>query len=147
MDLNTSATFWHGIIAYILWVTTISVVPFFVYSERSNKNRGQRDHTMRQVVPYKRLKIMEYYQIIRPKSGCSHLWELIIYGRFYCRVLTGKSLTFWIGGRLIWQVMVSPRGMFDCSQIKKVTEYKRISEGDFIWARKLTFLTRWLLFP
>ena len=41
--------------------------------------------------------------------------------------------------------MVSSGGMFDCSQIKKVTEYKRISEGNFIWARKLTFLTRWLL--
>ena len=53
-------------------------------------------------------------------------WSLF-YRMFHSRILTEKILAFWIGGRL-WQVMVSPGGMFDCSQIKKVTEYKRISE-------------------
>jgi len=44
--------------------------------------RKQRDHTMRHVFAYKRLKIMENYKTVRVKSGCGCLREGFIYGRF-----------------------------------------------------------------
>ena len=33
------------------------------------KKRGERDHTMGQVVAYKRLNTMENYKTVSPKSG------------------------------------------------------------------------------
>ena len=147
MDLNTSATFWHGKLflhtfcelQLYVWFHSLYTLTEVVHIEE----KGPHQASSGRLQEVKKL-IMENYEIIRPKSGCSHLWELVIYRRLHSRVLTGKILPFWIGGRL-WQVVVSPGGMFDCSQIKKVTKYKRISEVNFIWARKLTFLTRWLL--
>ena len=35
---------------------------------------------MRQVVAYKRLKMMENYKTVRPKSGHNHLREVVAHG-------------------------------------------------------------------
>ena len=54
----------------------------------------------------KRLKTMENYKTIRPKSGRGCLREMLAYTRgCNYRALTGKILVFWMGGRL-WEVVV-----------------------------------------
>ena len=45
---------------------------------------------MRQVVAYKRLKMMENYKTVRPKSGHNHLRQEVAHGS--STVLLGKQL-------------------------------------------------------
>ena len=44
---------------------------------------------MRQAVAYKRLKMMENYKTVRPKSGHNHLREVVSHG---VDCITGKKL-------------------------------------------------------
>ena len=47
---------------------SLNIIMFFVYSECCNMCiRKQRDHTMRHIFAYKRLKIMENYKTVRRK--------------------------------------------------------------------------------
>ena len=71
---------------------------FFKMLSKEHLDSEQRDHMMRQVVAYKRLKTMKNYKTIMPISGCSRLWEVIVYKRFTHGALTGKILVFWIAG-------------------------------------------------
>ena len=44
------------------------------------KHRTEKTIDMRQVVAYKRLKMMENYKTVRPKSGHNHLREVVANG-------------------------------------------------------------------
>ena len=55
---------------------------FHVVNEscRGTWYREQRDHIMRQVVAYKRLKIKKNYKTVKQKSGRGRLWEFLLQG-------------------------------------------------------------------
>ena len=87
----------------------ICVVPcchwsFFVYPGWRSVNSEQRQR------PHHawsgRLKTLENYKTIRPKSGRGRLWEVsvFVYERFNYRAFTGKVLVCLIAGRL-WDVV------------------------------------------
>ena len=49
-----------------------------IYSECRGTYREQRDHIMRQVVAYKRLKKKKNYKTIKQQSGRGRLWEFLL---------------------------------------------------------------------
>ena len=73
----------------------------------------------------KRLKTMENYKTVSPKSGRGRLREILAYTRG-CNygALTGKILVFWMGGRL-WELVV-------LGSNSTVNILKKWSQGDFI---------------
>ena len=73
----------------------------------------------------KRLKTMENYKTVSPKSGRGGLREILAYTRgCNYRALTGKILVFWMGGRL-WELVV-------LGSNSTVNILKKWSQGDFI---------------
>ena len=73
----------------------------------------------------KRLKTMENYKTVSPKSGRGRLREMLAYTRgCNYRALTRKILVFWMGGRL-WEVVVLGNN-------STVNILKKWSQGDFI---------------
>ena len=73
----------------------------------------------------KRLKTMENYKTVSPKSGRSRLREILAYTRgCNYRALTRKILVFWMGGRL-WELVV-------LGSNSTVNILKKWSQGDFI---------------
>ena len=84
----------------------------------------------------KRLKTMENYKTVSPKSSRGRLREMLAYTRgCNYRALTGKILVFWMGGRL-WEVVVLGNSTANI--------LKKWSQGDFIGSR-LFCLTSYLL--
>ena len=61
--------------------SSMLLLKFFVYSKKNSANSEHRDHRMRQVVVYKRLKPMEKKKnlISGPKSGRGRLQEVVVY--------------------------------------------------------------------
>ena len=49
-----------------------------IYSECRGTYREQRDHIMRQVVAYKRLKKKKNYKTIKQQSDRGRLWEFLL---------------------------------------------------------------------
>ena len=73
----------------------------------------------------KRLKTLENYKTVSPKSGRGRLREMLAYTRgCNYRALTRKILVFWMGGRL-WEVVVLGNN-------STVNILKKWSQGDFI---------------
>ena len=54
-------------------------------------HRTKKTMHMRQAVAYNRLKMMENYKTVRPKSGHNHLREVVAHG---VDCITGKQLPF-----------------------------------------------------
>ena len=76
MDLNTSATFWHGKLLLHTFCELQLYVQFHsLYTLREVvhiEEKGPHQASSGRLQEVKKL-IMENYEIIRPKSGCSHL--------------------------------------------------------------------------